>query len=165
MSGHEDNSDSKANCRLQSDGVSLQDGLAAMTAILTYPQMSARVCQHQELPWPGVRQVCVCSEDSGVCRSACRTPPGKPDGQQRPICLCTAQVHADGAAAGALVLTGFSCPGGRGMTVPDTRTTDSTGASHKTFFTEAADCRGGSARQAVRPQTVTHTRSTPRVLT
>ena len=27
------------------------------------------------------------------------------------------------------------------MTVPDTCTTDSTGASHKTFFTEAADCR------------------------
>lgn len=36
-------------------------------------------------------------------------------------------------------LTGFSCPGGREITVPDTCTTDSTGASHKSFFTEAAD--------------------------
>lgn len=40
-------------------------------------------------------------------------------------------------------LTGFSCPGGREITVPDTCTTDSTGASHKIFFTEAADYTTG----------------------
>lgn len=42
---------------------------------------------------------------------------------------------------GSTLLTGFSCPGGRETTVPDTCTTDSTGASHKIFFTEAADYR------------------------
>lgn len=39
------------------------------------------------------------------------------------------------------LLTGFSCPGGREITVPVTFTTDSTGASHKIFFTDAADCK------------------------
>lgn len=39
------------------------------------------------------------------------------------------------------LLTGFSCPGGREITVPDTCTTDSTGASQRIFLTEAADYR------------------------
>jgi hypothetical protein len=45
--------------------------------------------------------------------------------------------------------TGFSCPGGREITVPDTLTTDSTGASHKILLTDAADCkiRGGGKFQ------------------
>lgn len=39
------------------------------------------------------------------------------------------------------ILTGFSCPGGRGDTMPVTRTTDSTGAPDKSFFTWEWACR------------------------
>lgn len=39
------------------------------------------------------------------------------------------------------ILTGFSCPGGRGDTIPVTRTTDSTGAPDKSFFTWEWACR------------------------
>lgn len=38
-------------------------------------------------------------------------------------------------------LTGFFCPGGREATVPVTLTTDSTGASYRTFFRWECACR------------------------
>lgn len=39
------------------------------------------------------------------------------------------------------MLTGFSCPGGREDTIPVTRTTDSTGALDKSFFTWECACK------------------------
>lgn len=55
------------------------------------------------------------------------------------VCRQTVQMYIGRIHLVSTVLTGFSCPGGREITVPDTCNTDSMGASHKIFFTGAAD--------------------------
>lgn len=55
--------------------------------------------------------------------------------------VCADTVNAQRKHLFPRLLTGFSCPRGRAMTVPDTLTTDSTGASHKVLLTDAADCK------------------------
>lgn len=56
-------------------------------------------------------------------------------------CADGASIYRSNLYTVSKLLTGFSCPGGREITVPDTCTTDSIGASHKIFFTEAVDYR------------------------